>query len=322
MSDIHSDDLELWSEEEGKEDNLWPPREIMDNLVDEMKRVVVIAVNCGFVDMADNYLNSVVKQGVENYVVVPLDSVAQRVMSDAYPGHVLPIPPELQTHQTPTIQTTSSYNTENFRILTSLRPSILLRFLRAGYSPFYNDVDMVWKANLFATLMEIHHSNKAFLVRGKGGAYGDGANTSTIFMRPTEENLRFVQGWKEEMEMMDMNGAKMKHANDQFGFNAVLNGREAGRDLPRIFGDSERFPSFKDYFWEGAGEVGKREARKRREKALLVHNNGLKTKEDKIKRFQKFGLWNLSGKLEEYQCEAGVNISADALAGGGKKSAL
>jgi len=229
MSDIHSDDLELWSEEEGKEDNLWPPREIMDNLVDEMKRVVVIAVNCGFVDMADNYLNSVVKQGVENYVVVPLDSVAQRVMSDAYPGHVLPIPPELQTHQTPTIQTTSSYNTENFRILTSLRPSILLRFLRAGYSPFYNDVDMVWKANLFATLMEIHHSNKAFLVRGKGGAYGDGANTSTIFMRPTEENLRFVQGWKEEMEMMDMNGAKMKHANDQFGFNAVLNGREAGK---------------------------------------------------------------------------------------------
>ncbi len=48
MSDIHSDDLESWAEVEGKSEKQWPPREIMDGLVDEMKRVVVIAVNCGF----------------------------------------------------------------------------------------------------------------------------------------------------------------------------------------------------------------------------------------------------------------------------------
>ena len=45
-------------------------------------------------DMADNYLNSIVNLGVKNFVVAPMDSKTHKVMSNAYPGHILPVIPE------------------------------------------------------------------------------------------------------------------------------------------------------------------------------------------------------------------------------------
>ena len=232
--------------------------------------------------MADNYLNSIVKLGVTNYIIVPMDSKAHGVMSKAYPGHVIPVVPELKGVE---LEKQSSYQTEGFRILTSIRPTFLLRFLEAGYSVFYNDVDMVWRRNAFASLMELNQ-DKAFLVPGKGGEYGDGACTSTIYMRPTEANINFCKAWQREM-------ATGKHGNDQFGFNAVLNTQPEGKNLPVLWGDAEEFPTARNYFnpsWN-------------KESAYVVHNNGLKFKDEKIERFKRFKMWELSGRVGDYQCE-------------------
>jgi hypothetical protein len=261
----------------------WPPAAIVDKVADSLNRVIVIGVNCGFIDMADNYLNSIVKLGVTNYVIVPMDSIAHEVMSKAYPGHVVPIVPELEGIE---LSEQSSYNSEGFRILTSIRPTFLLHFLEAGYAVFYNDVDMVWRRNAFTSIMELNQ-DKAFLVPGKGGKYGDGACTSTIFMRPTEANINFVKSWQKEM-------ATGKHGNDQFGFNAVLNTQSEGKTLPKLWGDSEEFPTARDYFspqWN-------------KDTAIVVHNNGLKLKDEKILRFKRFNMWELSGKVGDYTCDA------------------
>ena len=88
------------------------------------------------------------------------------------------------------------------------------------------------------------------------------------------------------------------HKNDQFGFNAILNTRAEGKEMPKIWGDREKFPHAMNYFntkgWN-------------RDAAHVIHNNVLSSKGEKIKRFKKHGMWELSGKLSEYQCEKMVD---------------
>ena len=57
-------------------DSTWPPRDLVDRIKDSKGRVIVSAVNCGYVDFADNFVAALERLNVTNYVLVPLDQNA------------------------------------------------------------------------------------------------------------------------------------------------------------------------------------------------------------------------------------------------------
>jgi hypothetical protein len=67
----------------------WPPLDIVEPIAKE-RRLVVAAVNCGYLDFADNWIESVKKAGVTNFVLIALDNNSYAELSRVYPRHTIP----------------------------------------------------------------------------------------------------------------------------------------------------------------------------------------------------------------------------------------
>ena len=130
----------------------WPPLQMLQNVFDgssEPKRLVVVATNAAYVYFADNFANSLAQLNVTNFVFVPLDDEAFQLLHTAYPKHTLPPPP---TAESAMIHGAADYGSDSFQALTSTRPTFLRHFLEKNITVLYNDVDMVWKRNVWDEL--------------------------------------------------------------------------------------------------------------------------------------------------------------------------
>jgi Nucleotide-diphospho-sugar transferase len=251
-------------------------------------RLIVAASNADFVDFADNFANSLLAWNVTNFVLVPLDTEAYRVLHLAYPEHTLPILPGLPTD----VEGAAGFGSEAFKILTSSRPTFLLPFLKKGYAVLYNDIDMVWQHNAWDVIDDRDVNNDNNDVAVESMLWEDGRPnicTCLMYLSPTSSSVSLLNKWESEIHTK-------KHEHDQRAF--ALSARHLARpqrtpsgmvNTTRVFINDEQFPAGSGYSWN--------ESTPSNEKAVIVHNNYIAGKEKKRARFETAGLWKPSGRL-------------------------
>lgn len=261
----------------------WPPLALINNLFasddDGPKRLVVAASNYGYADFADNFMNSLMRLNVSNFVMIPLDEQVYKLLHTAYPKHTLPLWSEFESG----VDGAANYGTAAFKKLTSTRPTFLRPFLEKNISVFYNDIDMVWRRNAFDELDRLDATSEKLKL------WKDGNNlcSCAMFLPPTNFSLLFLSAWEDEIRSGN-------HTNDQPAMNVALRRLNKGRvkygelrDKLQAFDSSDEFPTGKDYFKKDGDKS----------KAIIIHNNWIAGKTNKQERFAQNGLWNLSGRL-------------------------
>lgn len=269
----------------------WPPSSIVDNVADEQNRVALVAVNCAGVQFADNWANSLLRQGIDNFIMIPLDNSTYTTLVDAYPDNTVPTLPGLENFFDHHLDKYNGFGSDQFKELTASRPTFIKSFVEKGYSVLYNDADMAWRGNLWDEIdpnpvatVETESSDKdAFFVSDGAPHY---ICSCMIFMKPTTTNLEALTIWRDEI----LTG---KHTQDQAAWNKILNGQEfLWKDkLNWRRGDPVKFPPGSAYFNQETIDP------EIRENALLIHANWMKGGLNKKFKLELSGSWNPSGRL-------------------------
>jgi Nucleotide-diphospho-sugar transferase len=285
-----------------KDNDDWPPTSMLNNLLgsttpNNKRRLVVAASNAEFVDFADNFAHSLVSLNVTNFVLVPLDEGAYQALHKAYPQHTLPLVPGLRKNVHLTGE--AAFGSDAFKILTASRPMFLRPFLEKGYTILYNDIDMVWQHNAWDTIDERNHKiiqNDKTKSTSSMMLWHDGPGqlcTCMLYLLPTPASISLLNKWEQEI-------LTQKYDTDQFAFIALAKrlkfpfggGTTATGDVT-VYRSDEQFPPGKFYSWDRTTA--------KNEKAVIVHNNWIKGKQEKRTRFESAGLWKPSGRVPEPQ---------------------
>jgi hypothetical protein len=265
------------------------PFQLSEDLSDSKNRLVVLIVSCPYMDFVDNLVESLKTLALTNYVVVPLDPLAENYAVQLLSKkHVVSVPPFVPTFNA---QKAAKFNTRPFQKITSVRPKILHAFLLQGYTVFYNDVDVVWRHNILDMLDD--HTDSDMIAMVDSHAVDEAYICSCyLYLRPTDTMKDFLQHWQ---ALIDFD-TKKKYKNDQ----------EAIYDAYQAYGDklsAKLYLSDNPFFPSGAVyDVWTSEPKS---KAWLIHNNFIKGHDFKINRFLKWDLWKPSGQLDKMMWECG-----------------
>ena len=272
----------------------WPPYATVLRIADDRLRVIVLLVNCAYLEFVDNQISSMLQFHVTNFVLVPLDEISYRVLLATYPDNVVPPYPDVPLANADPVK----FNTSAFIALNTARPLILQRFAESGFTFLYIDADMYWRSNILPILDQgliVHHEKgkkqqrtlEAILL--KDGSPEDWVICSCLmYMQPTDNTIDVLAEWNTSLYTVD--------ENDQPAWNAAVT-KMAKRLAFRFFdGTTNSFPSGLEYFYLWDDEL--------RERAHLVHNNWIIGSEGKKERFEKYHLWKPTGFLEQvsYRC--------------------
>jgi hypothetical protein len=289
---------------------LWPPTAMIDALLAEATlpssvrttttqqpgtttnnhthpRLIVASCNADYVDLADNFANSLLALHVTNFVFVPLDMKAYDILKQAYPKHTLPPMPGLDHHP----DGTTSFGEASFRSLTSTRPAFLMPFLRKGYAIFYNDIDIVWQHNAWDVMDEREEGQNLERVFWRDSE--PVVCSCMIYLLPTADTISLLQEWENEMGRDENN----VYRGDQDALVVVARnwqypqstGGTVGKT--RVYNNDEQFPAGNQFLWDAPKNTPAND------RAVLVHNNWIVSKESKIRRFVQAGLWKPSGRI-------------------------
>ena len=281
----------------------WPPSSIVDNVADEYNRVAIVAVNCAGVQFADNWANSLLRQGVDNFILIPLDSSTYTTLLDAYPDNTVPTLPGLENFFDHHLDKYNGFGSDQFKELTASRPTFIKSFLKKGYSVLYNDADMAWRGNLWDEIdpdplsaVETGSSNDdAFFVADGAPHY---ICSCLIFMKPTATNLEALAVWRNEI----LTG---KYTQDQAAWNKILHGGPGISWKDKLHwrrGDPVKFPPGSAYFNRKAIDP------QIRENALLIHANWMKGEFHKKFKLELSGSWHPSERLNpSMQCTTSLD---------------
>ena len=306
----------------------WPPLQQLERIIAQSqepgsRRLVVAAANIGYVDFADNFAQSLLRQNVSNFVLVPLDGQAERALIEAYPQHSLPLMPGLQADPLENYTSlltklwiwvwsrirgsgayASTFNTPGFKALTESRPALLSAIVAHNFSVLYNDVDMVWQHNLWHVLDREWVPNTSSGAAHNTVLWKDGATNlcSCLVYFPASDNasksesIALLSQWQREVET----GA---YANDQPALNAAFQRKKLTSQISTtiVVENSDAFPTGAMYFYSNplAAQNNSSAVEERRRKAVVIHNNYIKGRAKKLARFRDFGLWKPSGKLNQ-----------------------
>ncbi|ESQ29539.1 hypothetical protein EUTSA_v10024115mg [Eutrema salsugineum] len=259
--------------------------------------VIVCAVSYPFLPFLNNWLISISRQKHhEKVLVIAEDYATLYKVNEKWPGHAVLIPPALDP------QTAHKFGSQGFYNLTSRRPQHLLNILELGYHVMYNDVDMVWLQDPFQYLQGSHdvyfmddmvaikplnHSHDLPPLSRSGVTY---VCSCFIFLRSTNGAKLLMKKWVEEIRAQTWSNIEAKKPHDQPAFNRALH-----KTTHQTMG-----------------------------KHVVVHNNYIVGYDNKMKRFQDFGLWLVAdnshesplGKLELLQEQ---NIEAKKQRRGARK---
>lgn len=285
----------------------WPPSASVFRIAQGHNRIIIMIVDCGVIEFADNLAASIEASGSTNFVFVPLDYTTFSVLLQAYPDNVVPPPPTIQPEKHGS--TSILWGDENFLSINSMRAWIMLQFMELGLTVLYSDADMVWRSNVFEILDQKARENSktAFFIEDRPGDENR-ICSCFVYLHPTPQNKIFLRLWHDEIHQ----GATI--IDDQVSFNKAVRSMEKENFNYKVLdGSKDKFPFGKQYFEAWSNE--------QREEAHLVHNNWIVTNWRKHFRFQDAGIWKPSGRLDTvvYSCKsASVAPAAPAQANGGQ----
>mmetsp|Transcript_29472 Transcript_29472/g.33908 ORF Transcript_29472/g.33908 Transcript_29472/m.33908 type:complete len:322 (-) Transcript_29472:319-1284(-) len=304
----------------------WPPKSIVDAVADSNIRVVVAAANCGYLDMLHNFVSSLIRCNITNFVLVPLDETAYIVLSKMYPGHVVPLMSSITSisgeqlrsgeenkiigSSESIVKRAVTFIDPKFRQLVQSRPSMIRLFVEAGYSVLYCDSDTVWQSNFF-DIYDVNNSNRheskdhfdMFLVRDHPTALvsvlPEQFCSGIIYIKSTVENINFLVAWQSELHY------NPRHSSDQSAFNTVI--RERASTLNIRVASIKQFPPGCVYFNSCPIINGKEttchcDYDRSKLKPVIIHNNWCVGHDVKKERFQDAKLWNPIGMLPMFKC--------------------
>jgi hypothetical protein len=239
---------------------------------------IVITVNDGFFDFMSNWLLFYEKLALKNRLVVIAEDDLVYTKLEA-----LGLPEEkMEIEKASVLQNVKEalgYETAEYKKMVSGRPTHLLNHLRQGTNILYTDIDTVWRSNPIAYLALPENDEYDFIIQiDTDSYYGVSPYYCTGFMglRSNSRTISFMEKWE---------AALQKHPQlNQPIFNQLLHGQKEVKHtgLPK-----DLFPSGKSYF-DSPGFT-----QKKRDNAVVVHNNYVMGHHVKKERFKKFGLWLL-----------------------------
>jgi hypothetical protein len=175
-------------------------------------------------------------------------------------------------------------------VLQHSRPRIIRAFLELGVNVFYSDVDTVWtgKSNALELFAKEEHSKDDLIVTEDDGRKKI-VCSCFLYAKPTSGSLAFVQAWEK------MSESCVTCKNDQVSLNQLFLKRKEDATIHNatvhIYADGNPyFPSGKAYFGSRGRDMSE---------TLVVHNNWIKGKNTKIKRFKNNDLWHHLGRLDK-----------------------
>jgi Nucleotide-diphospho-sugar transferase len=278
----------------------------------QQRRLILIAVNSGYVDFADNLAHSLEVLHVFNFVLIPLDQRAFAALRRAYPDHTVPVMPAFgmvvdtgggtaaAVGNVPSER--ADFGSAAFKHITSTRPALIQAFLQKNYTVLYSDSDMVWRQNAWQVMDDMRtrfDTGNAETTTTSMVWHDTGEEelcTCLLYLTPTAPILTLVQLWQYEV-------ASGKHADDQRAFNQMArrlnfpyDGKHASAEYGlRVFPQDERFPSANAIDWTSPNSTNT----SANQKAAVIHNNCIVGKAAKLQRFQTSGLWRPSGRLPQ-----------------------
>lgn len=275
----------------------WPPASLLSKISDNQKRLVVAGVTCGYLDFADNFVQSLERTNVTNYLLVPLDTKSLEILTKAYPDHVTPMMPGIASSPSEA----SFWSKKDFKTITATRPEFLTSFLTKGYTVMYNDIDRVWLQNVwseFDNMKKKHQSNNnVTLILVDDVPHGlsnktdsNNYSTSLMYLEPTQQNIALLREWRNAI----LGDADDRVAGDQGYFNDIFKQHKKDKkfdtsDWTKAYtGD---FPTGNDYFWDFKNYS------LTDHNIQVVHANYIVGKKTKRKRLLEKGHWELSGKI-------------------------
>ena len=260
----------------------------LDFQTTRQKRIILAASNAEYVDFADNFAHSLLLVNVTNFILIPLDATAYRILSQAYPQHTVPAFPLVasdtfsnnEDDDDAKPQQDIQFGSAEFQQLTASRPNFLRRILELNYAIFYNDIDMVWKQNAWDVLDEriagdyrhldplIVNPRRRRPTRAETESmmrlpkssittmlWHDGPTqicTCMMYILPTRENKDLLLGWEQEIHHGN-------YVSDQAAFvsyvesQAIVNisaSTSTSRRHTVLFINDEQFPHGRKYMWE------------------------------------------------------------------------
>lgn len=277
-------------------DESWPPASLLEQVADDEKRIVVAGVTCGYLDFADNFVQSLIRSNVTNYLLVPLDHKSHDILKDVYPNHTTPMMPDIAAAPSEA----SFWSKKDFKTITATRPEFLTSLLTKGYTVMYNDIDRVWLQNVWKEMERMKQkqsNNNVTMILVDDVPHGisnkkesNNYSTSLMYLEPTEQNIALLRDWRNVI----LQDSSDRMAGDQGYFNDVFakhkkTKRIASSEWTKAYtGD---FPTGNDYFWNFKNYSS------HKHNIQVVHANYLVGKKKKRKRMLEMGHWQLSGNI-------------------------
>ena len=256
---------------------VWPPLYVLETVANEDGLVIVNSVNCGYLDFASNFLNSVRKFSDINILWVTMDEVAFDFMDNLTPGCVAMFPGTKGQHAT----VAGAFGNDMFKTQVLVRPKILQRILDFGYTALWTDSDIVWLKNPLLLLPDVRDPFSADVMLQNDG---DENNKCTCFMylRPTDDAKELLVLWEESI--IKKNASK-NQGPFQDAFKQKVKDGLNYEIIPEEF-----FPAGKGFFDE---KYVDNYIETYHSQAVIAHNNWIKGHVNKLNRFQEYYLWNV-----------------------------
>ena len=222
---------------------------------------VLVTVSSGFQDMFDNWWHyfSLLKLSLHVIVVAEDNATYNRYKNNV---NFTVVKGVSQSHGEKVFE----FNTKQYKVLMSKRPTYILQFIKRGQNVIYSDVDTIW------------FKDPRLFFMGDYDMWGAVDNESPIYYcagfvafksSPLSEDL--LEKWKSSLETPDLN---------QFKFNSLVKKIAIRhKPLPR-----KEFPGGHMYF-----------IKRMRTNVVVLHNNDIIGYTNTVKRYKSAGLWRING---------------------------
>ncbi|SPQ98680.1 unnamed protein product (mitochondrion) [Plasmodiophora brassicae] len=280
--------------------SVWPDPDLLSRVA-IAKRLVVAAVNCGYLDFVDNWLASIQALGITNYILIALDMHAYKTLMGAYPDHtILSVTVSESTqNQAQPDPNAREYGSAGFGNVVRSRPEFLLPFLRQGYTVFYSDIDTFWLGNPFDEIRQGEYDAQG-PTDGHPSAPDDRQDASNIctgmlYLEATYPTIRLLEKWS---SLLIQTNAEVNQAPFADALATLVRGDESGHTQKIRFNVLERdaYPPGYMYFKKDARWTSMHTYKPKRS-PVIVHANWVVGKNKKRQILQEKGLWKPTGKL-------------------------
>ncbi|XP_033624960.1 UDP-D-xylose:L-fucose alpha-1,3-D-xylosyltransferase 3-like isoform X2 [Asterias rubens] len=237
--------------------------------VSDPRPVVLATTNKAFLDFTENWLESIKRVGTKpRILVVAEDEETQRFLYGRPDVHVVISEGfKIPAHKL-------EWDSPIYNAMVNKRPAYIYQLLEKGHHVLFSDVDTVWLKEPFQFLdgeFDIaveEDQHKPYI------AYCAGF----VYFRCTEKTKEFVKEWLRRLH------ESQTSISDQVIMNKMLI-EEKLPGLRKKVMSSQIFPNGKLYF------ANSQFYENHHEKAAVVHNNWVQSKEVKLQRFKANNLW-------------------------------